>query len=368
MRIGISCNSFGAGGGLERYALDITRAIAARADRPVTVYARDFEPGQAADAGIEAHRIDVSWVPRKLRDHAFSYALQRLRRCGHASEVLIGCNRVRGSDLAICGGTHRGYLRARNRSSGLSDWWRIRLEADQYAGAAQVVAHSRLMQTELRELYGVPERRISLLYPPVDTRRFAPVTPAERQALREKYGFGNEMVFLFPSSDHQRKGLDMLISHFAGSRSGLQIILAVAGRAVRGRLPGVRSLGYCRDIEDLYRAADFTILASDYEPFGLVGIESVLCGTPLVFADNIACLEVVGPQAVDTFSRTEPDSLTAALERALAKAHAGQARLPDPRAVLSYDPEPGAHANALLALCRSISLNPGGAAGVVSVS
>jgi glycosyltransferase involved in cell wall biosynthesis len=353
MRIGISCNSFGAGGGLERYALDITRAISARTDEPVIVYARDFEAGQAARAGIEAHRIDVSWVPRKLRDHAFSYALQRERRSCHAAEVLIGCNRVRGSDIAICGGTHRGYLRARNKLAGPLDRWRIRLEAGQYAGAARVVAHSRMMQSELRALYGVPEHRISLLYPPVDTGRFAPVTAAERQALRKQYGFGDELVFLFPSSDHRRKGLDALIPHF--SHSGPSITLAVAGRPVPGNPPGVRSLGYCRDIEDLYRAADFTILASAYEPFGLVGVESVLCGTPLVFADNIACLEIIRPEAVEVFSRAAPDSVRTAIERAVARARAGRARLPDPQAMLGYDPEPAAHAQALLELCRAIA-------------
>ncbi|MFP5406288.1 MAG: glycosyl transferase family 1, partial [Gammaproteobacteria bacterium] len=79
MRIAISCNSFGAGGGLERYALDITRALSARVDEPVAVYARNFE-AEALQAGIEPHRIDVSRVPSGLRDYFFSHALQRARR------------------------------------------------------------------------------------------------------------------------------------------------------------------------------------------------------------------------------------------------------------------------------------------------
>lgn len=368
MRIGISCNRFGRGGGLERYALDIAGALAARSDEPVVVYARDFDESaprsranaaaDAADAAdvsalpqpIEAHRIAVGWLPGKLRDYAFSRRLQRLRR---HSDVLIGCNRVRGADIAICGGTHRGYLAARGAAPRPSDRWQIALEADHYAGAHRVVAHSRMMQAELRELYTVPQERIALLYPPVDTARFAPVDAMARRALRERHGFrSDEVVFLFVSSGHERKGLALLADYFGST--GLPVTLAVAGRPVGKPLPRVRELGYCSNVEDLYRAADFSILASDYEPFGLVGVESVLCGTPLVFADNIGCLEVIGAGAVHAFSRAKPQSLSAAVESAVASVREGTARLGEPRAMLDYDPGLDRHAEALLALCEAV--------------
>ena len=37
-------------------------------------------------------------------------------------------------------------------------------------------------------------------------------------------------------------------------------------------------------MSELYNAVDFTILASYYEAFGLVGVESILCGTKIIFA------------------------------------------------------------------------------------
>lgn len=353
LKYGIACNRFGAGGGLERYALDITAAIAARSPRPVAVYARKFDAVEAGGKTIEAHRVNVSLLPGKWRDHVFSWRLQTLKR---HSDILIGCNRVRGADLAICGGTHRGYLAARGKAPGLADRWQIRLESDQYAGAGTVVAHSALMRNELMSLYGVTGERIALLYPPVDTRRFTPVDASERQALRRWHGFADdEVVFLFPSSGHVRKGLDLLARHVAAlhAESKLPITLAVAGRPVGRTLSRVREMGYVRDIESLYRAADYTILASDYEPFGLVGVESVLCGTPLVFADNIACLEVIAPQAVLPFSRTDDDSVAAALREAVRRARAGQARIDAPLNLLRYDPDVGRHAEALMALAET---------------
>ncbi|WP_204274472.1 glycosyltransferase, partial [Stenotrophomonas maltophilia] len=69
--------------------------------------------------------------------------------------------------------------------------------------------------------------------------------------------------------------------------------LVVIGRPVSSSSPNIRYLGYRKDIENVYRAADYTILASHYEPFGLIGVESVLCGTPAVLAANIACTEVI---------------------------------------------------------------------------
>ena len=56
-------------------------------------------------------------------------------------------------------------------------------------------------------------------------------------------------------------------------------------------------------MERAYNAADYTILASYYEPFGLVGIESVLCGTPVLLADAIGCTEVLSHIACHSFSR-----------------------------------------------------------------
>ncbi|HRO58375.1 MAG TPA: glycosyltransferase family 4 protein [Burkholderiaceae bacterium] len=351
MRIGISCNRFGRGGGLERYALDIAGALAAHPRDRVIVYAREFDevPGMPP---VEARRIGVRGWPGKWRDQLFSFRLQSQRR--HC-DVLISCNRVRGADIAICGGTHRGYLKARGAPTRLSDSAQIRLESDFYAGAVRVVAHSRLMRDELRELYGLPEDRIELLYPPVDTRRFGLVDRQARRALRERYGFAeDEIVFLFPSSGHQRKGLDLLADFFG--LTALPVTLAVAGRPVGRCPPRVRELGYVADIENLYRAADFSILASDYEPFGLVGVESVLCGTPLVFADNIACLEVIGEGAVHAFSRRAPASLTAAIEQAVDRSRSGSARLPDPLAMLGYDPRLELHAGRLRELCEQAFL------------
>jgi glycosyltransferase involved in cell wall biosynthesis len=349
MRIGISCNRFGSGGGLERYALDLTAGLRDLPGIAVEVFARRIDPGAPIAGLARITRIPVGWLPNKLKGPAFSWILRRLRR---ECDVLIGCNRVRGSEIAICGGTHLGYLAARGVAPGFFDRLEIRLETGQYKDASLVIAHSQRMERELGQLYRLPSGRIRLIYPPVDRRRFSPASDDERRALRARFGFGDRIILLFPSSGHARKGLDVLAA--AVARSPHPVELVVAGRPVGRPLPRVRELGYQSNVEDLYRAADFTVLASDYEPFGLVGVESVLCGTPLVFADNIACLEVIEDDAFESFDRANPVSLDAAIDRAVERVRSGSARLGDPHRLLRYDPSPAVHALRVLELAREI--------------
>lgn len=344
MKIGISCNRFGKGGGFERYALDLVRGMLARGQAPV-VFARRFDADVPEYARVERHLVPVRWLPGKMRDMAFSLGMRHAHR--HC-DVLIGCNRVVGADLAVCGGTHRGYLRAMGRHPEFWDRRQIELESRHYAQSRRVVAHSRMMTDELLSLYGLPADKVTLLYPPVDTARFVPLDHARRQALRARLGFDARPVFLFPSSDHARKGLDVLAQGLAAS--GLDAMLAVAGRPIGKAMPGVRELGYCGNMAELYCAADFTVLASRYEPFGLVGIESVLCGTPVLMAEGIGCLEVLDHQAARRFPRDDVAAIAGALREAAQWAGTGAARLATPRRHIAYDPDPATHLDALLAL------------------
>lgn len=87
-----------------------------------------------------------------------------------------------------------------------------------------------------------------------------------------------------------------------------------------------------------YRAADFTIMASLYEPFGLVGIESILCGTRVVFSDNMACTEVMNENAGFFFSRQNPETLAQAITQAVSLKQQGKHKITSPMQALTYNP------------------------------
>lgn len=348
MKIGLSCNALKYSGGLERYAIDVTRGLVA-AGIKLAVFGRKFDPSLPESRLVEPHRINVSFLPGKWRDEWFSRRLSAKRRDAKV-DVLIGCNRVEASEIAICGGTHLGFLRATGRVPSFFDRRQIALERRQYGRARFVVAHSPHMREELRLLYGVDDAKIRVMYPPVDQVRFSPVADDERRALRKRFGFGDdEVVLLFPSSSHERKGLPLIEA--ALRDLDLPIVAVVAGRPPERTSKRLRYIGYIDAIEDGYRASDFTILASSYEPFGLVGVESVMCGTPVILAPNIGCHDVIAREAKLVFAPNDIESLRRILAQAVLRAQTGNApRRLFSREALLYDPGLGRHVTDLLAL------------------
>jgi glycosyltransferase involved in cell wall biosynthesis len=350
MKIGISSNALKLSGGLERYAMDLVRGLSdagfAGEHKPV-FFARKIDPSLPESRLVDARRINVSWLPSRLRDSYFSWALRRAR--GKAAvDVLIGCNRVDSSEIAICGGTHIGFLRATGRREKRSDSHQIALERRQYRDSQVIVAHSDMMRDELKSLYGIDETRIRVLYPPVDGARFSPVPADTRARLRKQFGFADhETVLLFPSSSHERKGLPLIEA--ALRESGLPVVVAVAGRAPESTTDKLRYIGYAQNIEDCYRAADFTVLASTYEPFGMVGIESVMCGTPVIFPTSIGCCDVIASHAKCTFAPGDVDDLRRAIRRAI------ENRVAVSREDILYDPGIAVHVEQILVLAKRIN-------------
>jgi glycosyltransferase involved in cell wall biosynthesis len=155
-------------------------------------------------------------------------------------------------------------------------------------------------------------------------------------------------VFLFPSMGHSRKGLKPFCQALAGMKLQRDLLVAVAGKPADGSWPFVRNLGYVDDMVSAYRAADFTALASLYEPFGLVGPESLACGTRVVFEDQMGCLPAIRPEYAFTFSVWDAGSIRKAVERAVAWARAGGHHFEKLTDGLRYDPSADAHAQALL--------------------
>ena len=111
-------------------------------------------------------------------------------------------------------------------------------------------------------------------------------------------------------------------------------VLAVAGKKEL-KHPRVLNLGFRQDMPALYTAADATILASKYEAFGLVGPESISCGTPVLFADTIGATEVLSEPGCYRFKRNA-DDLAALLGKMEKRFHAGSLRVDTPSACIHY--------------------------------
>ncbi|MCP1661080.1 glycosyltransferase family 4 protein [Neisseria perflava] len=332
--LAIAINCFRRGGGMESYTFDLVRGLTAQGTA-VDIYAAQIDPTVPEYQLVNAHKINQTLVPKKLRPFLFTRQLRLAR--AHRREPLIACNPSDHADIFVCGGTHLGYLQNMAQTPNLIDHLTIQRNRSNYASAQSIMAHSHLMKRELVTLYGVPSEKIRVVHPPADTARFYP-DPAEAAATRARYSWrDDETVFLFPSTGHKRKGLDLLADFF--EHTDLPVKLAVAGSPLPRPMNNVVSLGFCQNMPELYRAADYTVMASLYEPFGLVGVESVLCGTKVVLSDNMACTEVMNEEAGFFFSSQDPATLAAAIKAAVLLKQGGvKHKIANPLTALTYNP------------------------------
>ncbi len=341
----LSNHSLRHSGGMERYLLTLIRGMHARGIRP-TVAAKRFDTRLEEYGWIDPCAASMLGVPGKLQDAWFDRKLRALK-ARHGWFPLVALNLTAAADIAVCGGNHPGFLEAMGRRTRWSDRMKIRLERAHFEHARTIVAHSRLMAREIQGHYGIPAAKIELAYPPIDTARFSTVGDEERLALRERFGLPRDRAaFLLASTGHSRKGLDLALQ--ALGSTDRPAVLVVAGRPTRERAPNLLHVGYRQDIEDLYRAVDCTLLPSRYEPFGLVSIESVLCGTPVIAADEAGCVEVMRPPAVLPFRLDDPASFDAAIDTVLSRWRDDSLRIADPAATLDYDPSVDRHVSQLL--------------------
>ncbi|MFJ8436985.1 glycosyltransferase [Kitasatospora sp. NPDC094019] len=208
--------------------------------------------------------------------------------------------------------------------------------------AAAVVASSPGELTDLQRLFGTPRRTLHLVPPGVDT---AVLVPRDRNLARAELGLpADAPVVLFVGRLEARKGWEDLVPAFALVRQAVPAaVLVVVGGEAPGRRTGPGPLAALIENHGLtegvdlrgpvphaataryYSAADVTAVPSHYEPFGLVAVESMACGTPVV-ATRVGGLRwsVADPRVGVLVPPRNPAALAAALIEVLTSAPAAR--------------------------------------------
>ncbi len=131
--------------------------------------------------------------------------------------------------------------------------------------------------------------------------------------------------FIYAGQVSLRKGTPLLLN--AWERAGLKDseLLLVGGwqlsSAKRGELPpNVRYLPPCsaRDLRFHYQSADFFVFPSHFEGFGLVLLEAMACGLPLISSECTAAPDFLTPDSGWVVCAENSDAWVEALRRASA--------------------------------------------------
>jgi glycosyltransferase involved in cell wall biosynthesis len=195
--------------------------------------------------------------------------------------------------------------------------------------ASAFVAVSGPIRAEL-EGAGVPSSLVRSIPNGVDTRRFAPVAPAERRRLRRALGLPPVPVVIYAGRLAPEKGVDVLVDAWAEARrGGLVGTLCVVGdgpergaleRRARdhGVLGAVRFAGAAGDVAPWLAAADAFALPSRTEGLSVALLEAMSSGLAVVATDVGGTRDAAGGAAV-LVPPEDPRALAEALVAVLAE-------------------------------------------------
>jgi glycosyltransferase involved in cell wall biosynthesis len=178
----------------------------------------------------------------------------------------------------------------------------------------------------------------------IDLREFGSLPPHGR--LRERYPqVGRRPVVLYLGRLHAGKGLELLVPALA--QCGVEsVMLLVVGPDQAGYRSKVEALMRHHDVSDrviftgMVRGAerlealvdaDLLALPSFHENFGLVVVEALACGTPVIISDEVNIHQEIADAGVGAVVPTRVGPLAEALrtwltDHALRRAAAGRAQ------------------------------------------
>jgi len=176
--------------------------------------------------------------------------------------------------------------------------------------ASNVIVLSRYMRDNVSALYGYPSDKIKIIPGGVSLDHFR-LPDRNKIDVKQRINFPiDKTIFLTVRNLVPRMGLENLIMAFGRSEALKKTgILLIGGHGFLedqlkalvdklGIANNIRFLGHIpdEDLPGIYQAADYFVLPTEkLEGFGLVILEAMACGTPVLGTPVGAIPEIIGP-------------------------------------------------------------------------
>ncbi len=186
------------------------------------------------------------------------------------------------------------------------------IERTAYQNADGVIAVSEAMHADVQTLYGVRPERIRVIHNGIDLEQYQP-TPD--RAVLASHGIDADKPFvLFVGRITRQKGIVHLVHAIPHLLAGTQVVLCAgapdteeigremteaveqARRRTSNSIIWIARMLPKQEIIPLYSQAAVFVCPSVYEPFGIINLEAMACGTPVVASAVGGIREVVIPE------------------------------------------------------------------------
>lgn len=326
LRLGIVAWSFSTVDGVGRCVVESATRLAEHYDVHVFV----AETPQTTVSGVTLHQIPLRLTKRYPREVEYLMKLNRTIR--QSSLDLVHCHipAIVRADVLTCHSAASVLLQSKDIG------WRVRvpyLIQDQLFkfhlrnNHTVISAVSHSLSDALTQCHQLKPERLAMIPNGVDLERFKP-TNHQNQTIRSQLGWSaSQFVFLLVGSSLRLKG-----AHHAAhviARLPKHAVLLVVSNSGPHELPDndqqiqqLQNSGRLRfvkpdhDLVDYYAASDALFFPSQYESFGLVVLEAMACGLPVLTCSTVGFAAQAIVDGDSGFLVSRPDDLAGLTQRA----------------------------------------------------
>lgn len=312
-KIAVVIPKYGLVGGAEGFAASLTEQLARDSAFEIHVFANRWSKHKLQE-GISFHPVPIIPFPKFLKTISFAiFAQNAIGRIG--VDIIHAHDRMLRPDLySIHGIPHRIWVKDIRRKNypSLFDRTTSWVERRMVVGGTcrYFLAVSRLTRDVFLKEYPMSVDRVPVVHPGIDPLILAKERNiVDRHIVRRQYGLPIDTpLILFVSMNFDIKGLDPLLAGLGRLRAlypAQPFHLLVVGGDKRGKYELMAAKAAIADrvtfsgtvstekLTLIYAAGDLYAMLSKFDTFGMVVLEAMARGLPVVLSSNVGASDLV---------------------------------------------------------------------------
>ena len=325
---------FGLVGGAEGFAAELTERIAANPRFEVHVFANRWA---GSSGNIAFHQVPIIRFPKFLTPASFAWFAGRRISAVGPFDLIHAHDRIFRADVyTLHGIPHRRWIReVRRRRMSLFDRAIARVEDRLVSegGCRRFLAVSELTRKIFLNEYPVAPTLVNVIHPGIDTSPYAKLDRERcRREVRGRFGIvPDETLILFVSMNFAVKGLDHVLRGLGSLRRRnpeRRVWLLVIGRGDKkayGRLARETGIGDAvifagavarEKLPEFYLAGDLFAMPSRFDTFGMVVLEAMAAGLPVLISGSVGARDIVreGENGFVVENPADPEAIAEKIE------------------------------------------------------